>query len=250
MKTDLIVALDVESFKKAKDIVEKLYPVVKYFKVGSQLFTACGPEIVRSIGKTGGKVFLDLKFHDIPNTVRNVVATSTATSIGFVTPVGSPEIPTQAGASAEYPIFMMTVHAVGGQEMMRWAAEAARERAAQLRIEKPKIVAVTVLTSTKASSDTQETVLALAREAQISGRDGVVCSVHEAAAVRKACGENFIIVTPGIRLPEGDAGDQKRVATPAAAVAAGSNYLVVGRPVLEAADPLKVAKKILEEISR
>jgi len=249
MKTDLIVALDVESLQKAKDIVEKLYPVVKYFKVGSQLFTACGPEIVQSIGKAGGKVFLDLKFYDIPNTVRNVVATSTATSIVFETTVGSPEIQTQAGESVKYPIFMMTVHAVGGQEMMRWAAEAARERAAQLSIERPKIVGVTVLTSTNADSNTQETVLALAREAQISGLDGVVCSVHEAAAVRKACGENFIIVTPGIRLSDGAAGDQKRIATPAAAVAAGSNYLVVGRPILEASDPLKVAKKILEEIS-
>jgi len=245
MKTDLIVALDVESLKKAKDIVGKLYPAVKYFKVGSQLFTACGPEIVQFIGKSGGKVFLDLKFHDIPNTVRHVVAAGTALSAVFETTMGSPEIPAPAGNSARYPVFMMTVHAVGGQEMMRWAAEAARERAAQLKIEKPKIVAVTVLTSAKASDNTQETVLTLAREAQISGLDGVVCSVHEAAAVRKACGENFIIVTPGIRLPDGDAGDQKRVATPALAAAAGSNYLVVGRPILEAPDLLAAAKKIL-----
>ncbi len=224
MKTDLIVALDVESLRKAKDIVGKLYPAVKYFKVGSQLFTACGPAVIQYIREAGADVFLDLKFHDIPNTVAAAV-----------------------GAAVELDIFMLTVHTCGGAEMMDRAGKAAQTQAQKSKKRRPLVVGVTVLTS-QAMDNAGEEVLQRAGAAKECGLDGVVCSVHEAAAVRKACGENFIIVTPGIRLPDGDAGDQKRVATPAAAAAAGSNYLVVGRPILEAPDPLAAAKNILREI--
>jgi orotidine-5'-phosphate decarboxylase len=221
MSAKLIVALDVPSVKEARQLARRLYPAVKIFKIGSQLFTLGGPAVIRAVRSLGAQVFLDLKFHDIPNTVANAVR-----------------------AASEFEVFMLTIHTQGGQEMMQAAACACRD----MRRKCPLIVGVTVLTS-QAIENADAEVLRRAQAARDSGLDGVVCSVHEAAAVRKACGENFIIVTPGIRLPDGNAGDQKRVATPAAAVAAGSNYLVVGRPVLEAPDPLKAAKKILEEIN-
>lgn len=222
MKPKLIVALDIDQLRDAKRLVETLGPAVDLFKIGSQLFTAYGPEAVRAVEEAGGQVFLDLKFHDIPNTVASAVRSATGLKV-----------------------FMMTVHASGGEEMIKFAAEASAKRAAELKIEKPRIVGVTVLTSDAAVGNTQQIVAERALLARKAGLDGVVCSVQEAAAVRQACGKDFIIVTPGIRLPEGDRGDQKRVATPANAVAAGSNFLVVGRPVIGAADPLKAAREIL-----
>jgi orotidine-5'-phosphate decarboxylase len=222
MKPKLIVALDVDRLEDARNLVKLLYPAVGLFKIGSQLYTAYGPEALEMIQEAGGKVFLDLKFHDIPNTVAGAVRAATA-----------------------FDIFMMTVHAAGGEEMMRFAADAAKKRAAECKIEKPNILGVTVLTSDASGGDTQKLVVERALSAQRAGLDGVVCSVHEAAAVREACGKDFIIVTPGIRPPEGDRGDQKRVATPADAVAAGSNFLVVGRPIVAAVDPLKAAREIL-----
>jgi len=217
--TRLIVALDVDSFAKAKKIVDALYPLVKIFKVGSQLFTCAGPESVEYIRKKGAEVFLDLKFHDIPNTVASAVRSAISLKVK-----------------------MLTLHIAGGDEMLGAAVKAAYEEARRLKAKRPMLIGVTVLTSQAAGSDR---VLSLARRAVGCGLDGVVCSVQEAAAVRRECGKDFIIVTPGIRAPGGDQGDQKRVATPAEAIAAGSDYLVVGRPIVAAADPLTSAKEFI-----
>ena len=222
----LIVALDIDKLQDAKRLVETLRPAVELFKIGSQLFTAYGPEALRMVEESGGQVFLDLKFHDIPNTVASAVRSATALKV-----------------------FMMTLHTIGGEEMMRSAADAAKKHAAELKIERAKIVGVTVLTSDAAIGDTQKIVVDRALSAQRSGLDGVVCSVQEAAAVRQACRKDFVIVTPGVRLPEGDRGDQKRVASPADAAAAGSDFLVVGRPVVAATDPLRAAQEILRGLA-
>ncbi len=223
IKDKLIVALDVDTLDKAGHFVDVLYPTVKLFKIGSQLFTACGPQAVKMVTEKGGSVFLDLKFYDIPNTVRSAVL---------------------SGANLT-GVFMMTVHIAGGAEMLKKAVEGAVEKAAELKIKRPLIVGITVLTSDKSSINTIETVLERAKLALESGLDGVVCSVHEASAVREICGKNFIIVTPGIRPAGAEAGDQKRVATARSAIDAGANYIVVGRPILEAPDPLEAAKNLL-----
>lgn len=218
----LIVALDVDALEQAKRFIDILYPTVKYFKIGSQLFTACGPEAVRMVGSKGAKAFLDLKFHDIPNTVHSAVSAAIATYAAGV--------------------FMMTVHIRGGEEMLRRASAAAREKAAELKITKPYIVGVTRLTSDKNTGILQDEVLAAAELAKNSGLDGVVCAVQEAGVIRKRFGKDFIVVTPGIRPKSADSDDQKRIATAAEAIKAGSDFLVVGRPVLEAEDPLEAAK--------
>lgn len=245
--TKLIVALDVEKFNDAERLVKLLYPTVQFFKIGSQLFTACGQRAMEMVGQRGAKVFLDLKFHDIPQTVYSAVASGTASAI-IPTPIPGGNIEDEAGDAVSFPVFMMTVHAQGGLEMMRFAADAAKKRASELKIEKPKIVAVTVLTSDVVAGDTQKIVLERALMAQETGLDGVVCSVQEAASVRQKCGKDFIIVTPGIRPAGAVAGDQKRVATPKAAKDAGSDFIVVGRPIVEADDPLAAAKQILKEL--
>jgi orotidine-5'-phosphate decarboxylase len=223
MKSQLIVALDVEKIEEAERLVKLLSPTVSLFKMGSQLWTAYGPESLKAVREVQGRVFLDLKFHDIPNTVGSAVRSAVGLNV-----------------------FMMTLHTCGGAEMMKAAAAAAQDRAALLKIERPKIVGVTVLTSDPSGGDTQKIVVERALLAQQSGLDGAVCSVQEAAAVRKACGKDFLIVTPGIRLPEGARGDQKRVATPDGAVAAGSNFLVVGRPIVEAPDSLGAAEQVIK----
>ncbi len=228
MKPELIIALDVPSWLRATKLVDQLVPEVKLFKVGSQLFTLCGPRIVRYIRAKGGEVFLDLKFHDIPNTVANAVR-----------------------AAADLGIAMMTVHAQGGREMLRAAVEAAkipRRRGRRVR-PSPSILAVTVLTS-QASPETKDEVIRRARLAKEAGCHGVVASVHECARLRKVLGKRFLIVTPGIRPRGMPRGDQKRVATPRRAVRAGSNYLVVGRPVVQALAPLKVARSIKRDMGR
>ncbi|MEW6076164.1 MAG: orotidine-5'-phosphate decarboxylase, partial [Candidatus Omnitrophota bacterium] len=214
IKDKLIVALDVDTLTRAERFVDILYPQVKLFKVGSQLFTAHGPEAIKMIGARGGRVFLDLKLYDIPNTVKNAVYTGVS----------------------QQPVFMMTVHTEGGIEMMRHASEGAAQKAAELKIERPFIVGVTVLTSAHNTAATLGEVVKMALAAKDAGLDGVVCSVHEAAEVRKNCGKDFIIVTPGIR-PQGvESFDQKRVATAQDAMQAGANFIVVGRPILEAND--------------
>ncbi len=214
-RTELIVALDVDTYKKAKRLVDSLYPKVKFFKVGSQLFTACGIKIIKSIRKKKAKVFLDLKFHDIPNTVKSAVE-----------------------SAAKLKVAMLTVHLSGGREMLKAAAGVVR---------RPRIVGVTVLTSQK-EKNTSKKVLNLAKLAKQTKLDGVVCSVQEAARVRRACGRNFLIVTPGIR-PKGSAsGDQKRVFTPADAAKAGANYIVVGRPIVKAVNKKSAADSVLKEL--
>jgi orotidine-5'-phosphate decarboxylase len=224
MSAKLIVALDVDTFGEAKKLIDKLYPSVKIFKVGSQLFTGCGPKVVTYINKKGARVFLDLKFHDIPNTVANAVA-----------------------LSARLGVFMLTVHAQGGVEMLKSAKDAAVKAAKQAKSRRPLIVAVTVLTSQK-FENLHQRVLDLADDAYTAGVDGVVASVQEAADIRRIFKKNFVIVTPGIRPQGAQAGDQKRVATPAVAITAGSDFLVVGRPIVEAKDPSAAVKEILKEM--
>lgn len=220
----IIVALDYSEAKDALAMAARLDPKSCRVKVGKELFTVAGPALVESLTARGFGVFLDLKFHDIPNTVASACK-----------------------AAARLGVWMMNVHASGGRAML----QAAREAIAG-GVDSPKLIAVTVLTS-MADADLDdigmrgpaaEAVKRLANLAQAAGLDGVVCSAQEAAALRKGCGPGFNLVTPGIRLPEEAAGDQKRVTTPTDAVAAGADYLVIGRPITRAADPLSVLEKI------
>lgn len=220
MKPELIVALDVDNKKQAQALIDLLTPEVKLFKVGSVLFTQCGPSIVEYIYKKNARIFLDLKFHDIPNTV------SAAAAAGATLP----------------GVFMMTLHALGGSTMLKAAAMSVQQKSKELNIQKPLLVGVTVLTSESPDNTVQE-VLRRATIAKDAGLDGVVCSVHEAKAVRKACGGDFIIVTPGIRAKGAGADDQKRVSTVDDARAAGVDYIVVGRPIIEAKDPRKAVQQ-------
>lgn len=217
--TKLILALDVDSFERAKYFVHKLYPQIKIFKVGIHLFTACGPRIIERINKTGGEVFLDLKFFDIPNTVANSVR-----------------------QAARLKVKMLTLHILGDEEMLRAAVAAAKEEAKKLKLKRPLLIGVTVLTSKEANF---HEVFTLAKIGLECGLDGVVCSAREAAELRKKIKKKFIIVTAGIRLDKEPKADQKRIATAKEAVEAGSDFLVVGRPILEAKDPLSVVKEML-----
>ena len=230
----LLVALDVEDGPAALALADNLRDIVGGFKVGSRLFTTEGPDIVRTLARSGGRVFLDLKFHDIPNTVATAVAA--ATSLGA---------------------WMVNVHASGGTRMMHAARDAAQETAARERRSPPLVIAVTVLTSLNAAmldetgvhSPVLDQVLRLADLAQAAGLDGVVASPQETALIRTRCGPEFRIVTPGIRGGAAAAGkkdDQERTLGPAEAIAAGASYLVVGRPIIAAPN----ARKAAEEIAR
>lgn len=245
--TQLIVALDVDNIKEAKRLVDLLYPTAKIFKIGSQLFTACGPEVVSMIGDKGARVFLDLKWYDIPNTVYSAVSSATASSIVIVpaTPGSAPSIE----QNITPPVFMMTVHASGGLEMLKAALRGAAEKSKELGIKRPFIVGVTRLTSDRNDRDIEQDVLDAARLAKDAGLDGVICSVHEATKVRKECGDDFLIVTPGIRPKGHSIDDQSRVATAQEASRAGADFIVVGRPIIQAKDPLSVAKEISEAIT-
>lgn len=245
VKEKLILALDVPTFEEARGIVETLGDAVEVYKVGFQLFTAYGPFVVRYLQAQGKKVFLDLKFHDIPNTV----ASGVASAVGLSVPVHNPLDAAGKNDNRFAPLFMLTVHTQGGVEMMRAAAEAAKKRSQELGVARPLIVGVTVLTSDAGGADVPALVLERARQAQEAGLDGVVASAQEAAALRRQMGKDFIIVTPGIRPAEADAGDQKRVETPSAAIRNGSSYLVIGRPIVKAKDPKAAAKSILDEIA-
>ena len=231
----LIVALDVDTAEKARRLVEQLRDVVGMFKVGSQLFTAAGPELVREIVSGGGKVFLDLKFHDIPNTV--AAAGVEATRLG---------------------VSIFNVHGLGGSEMMRRTAEAVAEAAQLEGLGRPALIAVTLLTSANeatlselgVNSEPAKLVVHLAQLAHASGLDGVVASPHETAMVRSAIAKpDFLIVTPGVRPLRTATDDQKRVTTPRDAILRGSDYIVVGRPILNAPDPVRAAVQITEEIA-
>ena len=228
----ILVALDVSSAREALTLADTLRGTVGGYKVGSQLFTAEGPDIVRALTMRGDKVFLDLKFHDIPNTVAGAI-----------------------GSACALGAWMMNVHACGGPAMMKAAKEAA-DRAADAGGTRPVVIAVTVLTSMDTATlnsvgvarSPLDQVVHLARMAQESGLDGVVASPLETAAIRQACGPDFLIVTPGIRGgAAGDAkNDQSRTMTPGEAVQAGASYLVVGRPITGAADPRLAAQAIAD----
>ena len=227
----ILVALDYPTAEQAMAMAQQLDPEVCRVKVGKELFTRCGPAIVESLHGLGFELFLDLKFHDIPNTVAKACA-----------------------AAAEMGVWMVNVHASGGRRMM----EAAREAVEQSRAEqRTKLIAVTVLTSMERSDlqeigldiDPLEQVKRLAALTQSSGLDGVVCSAQEAAALRAQAGEGFELITPGIRPANAEKGDQRRVMTPAEAIAAGSTYLVVGRPITGAVDPGAAAAVIQAEVS-
>jgi orotidine-5'-phosphate decarboxylase len=227
-KDRLIVALDAPDAERARALVLQLGESVRFYKVGKELFTAVGPEIVRELVGNGKKVFLDLKFHDIPNTVAAAVRSAAALGVS-----------------------LLTVHASGGAKMLQAAAEAAAQSPA-----KPTVLAVTVLTSL-GSEDLEEIGVAGIAEAQVlrlaalalqSGCGGVVASAQEAARLRQSLGTGFALVTPGIRPAGADAGDQTRVVTPEAAIRAGADYLVVGRPITAAPDPSTAARAILREI--
>ncbi|MCE5264683.1 MAG: orotidine-5'-phosphate decarboxylase [Deltaproteobacteria bacterium] len=233
----LIFALDVGGeLAEALIWVDRLWDHVGLFKVGKESFVRYGTDIVRQIQARGGKVFLDLKFHDIPNTVARA-----------------------AEAACELGVAMFNLHALGGRKMMAETADAVRKYAERSGNRPPVLLAVTVLTSLNDgdlellgfSRGTRETALHLARLAQDAGASGVVASAEDAAAIRKACGGDFLIVTPGIRAAVEVAGDdQKRIVTPAVAISAGADYLVVGRPISRAADPAAAADRMVEEIFR
>lgn len=243
-KGELIVALDTDTFEEARELVETLKDSIDIYKVGSQLFTACGPVIIRYLMAQGKRVFLDLKFHDIPNTVANAIGTAVHLnqSVYDVVADNGESLPLSGG------VFMITLHTVGGEEMLTRAAQAAKECAKKLGVLRPLLVGVTVLTSEKKADSISAIVLERAKLARKAGLDGVVVSSEEASSVRRELGEDFVIVTPGIRPTGADHGDQKRVTTPAEAINNGSNYLVIGRPIVKATDPYIAAKNILEEI--
>jgi orotidine-5'-phosphate decarboxylase len=219
VKPELILALDVDSLEEAKRFIDCLYPQVKMYKVGSQLFTAVGPQILEYINEKGAGAFLDMKFFDIPNTVAHAVK-----------------------AATRMKVKMLTLHILGDEEMLKEAKKAAIEEAEKAHVGRPLLIGVTVLTSKDATSSD---VFTLAKIGLECGLDGVVCSAREAGFLREKLGQDFVIVTPGIR-PDGVAkDDQKRTATVSEAAQAGSTHLVVGRPILRASDPLKAAKMFL-----
>ena len=244
LKDKLIVALDVATPEEAERFVNILYPTVKYFKVGSSLFPAWGTDVIRMVGKKGGRVFLDLKFYDIPNTVYGAAASGTSSCIAaYSIPSGLDEEKTEGQVTKHLcpPVFMMTLHTLGGLEMLKAGVRGAENEATKHGIKKPILVGVTVLTSEPAAP---EEVLERAHLAKTAGLDGVVCAVSEASRIRKEFGREFIIVTPGIRRKGAKTDDQKRVDTAEEAIAAGADYLVVGRPILEAKDPLKAVNEL------
>jgi orotidine-5'-phosphate decarboxylase len=232
----LLVALDVDGTDRALGMAEQVRGIAGGLKVGSRLFTTAGPDLVRRLVDSGARVFLDLKFHDIPNTVAQAVDAAVRT-----------------GA------WMITVHASGGAAMMASAARAAATAAADTGVQPPLVIGVTVLTSMDQDSLTQtgvtrplvEQVLALAHMAQAAGLHGVVASPQETAAIRQACGPQFAIVTPGIRGASAgqEKNDQSRTLGPAEAVKAGATYIVVGRPIIAAPDPRGAAQAIVEELN-
>jgi orotidine-5'-phosphate decarboxylase len=228
----LLVALDVDTVAEARALADRLRGVVGGFKIGIRLFTSAGPGLVEELASRGDRVFLDLKFHDIPNTVAGAV--TAATRLG---------------------VWMLNVHASGGSVMMRAARAAANEEAARSGRPPPLVVAVTMLTSLDQQALTDiglhavvaEQVGRLAALTESSGLDGVVASPHEIEIIRRRCGGRFTIVTPGIRGAGDVRGDQSRTLSAAEALAAGASYLVVGRPIIAAADPGKAAEKIAAE---
>ncbi len=235
MRDRLIVALDVDTLEQAQNIVRLLAQEVGMFKIGKQLFTHAGPQAVRLIQELGGEIFLDLKFHDIPNTVAK--AAIEATRLG---------------------VKMFNVHASGSLEMMRLTVKEVARVCRQEKQRRPIMLAVTVLTSLnqadlKRVGVTQKVAAQVVRLALLTkeaGMDGVVASPHEVADIREACGRRFVIVTPGIRPADANRNDQQRVMTPQDAVRAGVDYIVVGRPIIEAKDPVAAARAIVADMEQ
>jgi len=229
----IYVGLDTPDLGRAAGLSRALAGLVGGIKLGKEFFTAQGPDGVRAVAG-GEPLFLDLKFHDIPNTVAGAVR-----------------------AAVRLRPAIVNVHAAGGPAMMQAAAEAAREAAEDIEAARPLVLGVTVLTSLDdddlaavgQAGPVRDQVVRLARLAQASGLDGVVCSPHEIAALREACGPDFILLVPGIRPSWAAKGDQKRVMTPGEALAAGADYLVIGRPITGAENPAAAARRIVEEIS-
>jgi orotidine-5'-phosphate decarboxylase len=235
MRERVIVALDVDDLSEIKKLVGLLANEVGMFNIGKQLFTSAGPQAVRLVQELGGEIFLDLKFHDIPNTVAK--AAIEATRLG---------------------VKMFNVHASGSLEMMRATVKEVARVCRQEKRRKPIMLAVTVLTSLSqddlkrvgVDGKVADQVVRLALLTKAAGMDGVVASPHEVADIRSACGRRFVIVTPGIRPAESSHNDQRRVMTPAAAVQSGVDYIVVGRPIIEAKDPVAAARAIIAEMER
>lgn len=235
MRERLILALDLDDLERVKAVVRLLVGQVGMFKVGKQLFTHAGPAVVKLIQEIGGEVFLDLKFHDIPTTVAK--AAIEATRLG---------------------VKMFNVHASGSLEMMRQTVKEVRRVCRQETLRRPIMLAVTVLTSLNkrdlekvgVNGEVAHQVVRLALLTREAGMDGVVASPQEVAQIRVACGHNFIIVSPGIRPQKGKRNDQRRVLTPEEAIRAGVDYIVVGRPIMEAKDPLHAVKEIISEMER
>ena len=233
MRNPIIAALDVPSAEQALKLAEQVAPAVGAFKIGKELFVAAGPDIVQRVRATGANVFLDLKFHDIPNTVARAVA-----------------------AVARLDVQMLTIHTSGGGEMMRAAEKSAQDTAQALGLAAPLVLGVTVLTSstnetlaeTGCEADTEKQVLRLAQLAVKSGLRGLVCSPLEIVALRKVLPAHIQLVIPGIRTGADKADDQKRTLSPREAMQAGANWLVIGRPIYAAENPRAAAEKILEAI--
>ncbi|MBI2986314.1 MAG: orotidine-5'-phosphate decarboxylase [Deltaproteobacteria bacterium] len=235
MRERLILALDVDDLEKAKESIRLLAGEVGMFKVGKQLFTLAGPQAVKLIQGMGGEVFLDLKFHDIPTTVAK--AAIEATRLG---------------------VKMFNVHASGSLEMMRLTVREVSRVCRQENLRRPIMLAVTVLTSLNKSDlekvgvdgEVADQVIRLALLTREAGMNGVVASPKEVAAIRAACGHRFIIVSPGVRPQKGKRNDQQRVMTPGEAIRAGVDYIVVGRPIMEAKEPLSAVREIIAEMER
>ncbi len=230
----IIVALDVPTAEQAVGLVESMREDIRYFKVGMELYHSAGPAVIPAIKAAGCEIFLDLKFHDIPNTVAGA-----------------------ARAVTKYGVGMFNVHVAGGAEMMRQAAKAAAAVAGELGIPRPRVLGVTVLTSIDQTVFEQEVgirreigeqVAIWSKLAKLAGLDGVVASPWELPLIREACGAGFTTVIPGVRPVWAGKNDQKRVMTPAEAVAAGADYLVIGRPITQADDPRAAARTIIKEI--
>ena len=232
-RNPIIAALDVPSAEQALKLAEQIAPVVGAFKIGKELFVAAGPDIVKKIRALGASVFLDLKFHDIPNTVAKAVA-----------------------SAVRLDVQMLTIHTSGGSEMMRAAEKAAQDTAKLLGRPAPLVLGVTVLTSSNnetlaeigCEADTEKQVVRLAQLAVSSGLRGLVCSPLEIVALRKILPAHIQLVTPGIRTGAEPADDQRRTLTPREAIQAGASWLVVGRPIYAAENPHLAAEKILESI--
>jgi len=237
-RSSLIVALDFDSLSSAVKFAKQVADLVGLFKIGNQLFTAAGPAGVKEIAALGPGIFLDLKFHDIPNTVAGAVLS----------------------AAAMNGVQLVNVHALGGSAMLKAAVQGI-SAGVPLGMDRPRLLAVTILTSMDQKTMREvgiagapkSGVAKLAKLAKTCGVDGVVASVQEAKAVRKVCGRDFLIVTPGVRpkvdVPNGKTDDQSRTATPAEAIRAGADYLVVGRPILAAEDPRAAAQSVVDEIA-